>query len=238
MAMPKAVKLPIFDVGARAYDVITAQDHWREQIARVLLHVPASEGPDRDGLRVLDLGCGPGVSSFVLAERLGGGAQVTGVDISKTMIGRAQRHHGRTYAHLGGISFEVADATRMRFGDGSFDLAVGHSFLYLVGDRAGVLREVRRVLAPGGSLVLMEPNAGGSLLAAARRARRHAGELLRRPWSSGRFVTSMALWRVASRAAGRIGREQGRKLFHDAGFRDTEAHPTLGGLGLHLVGRV
>ncbi|RME70011.1 MAG: class I SAM-dependent methyltransferase [Planctomycetota bacterium] len=233
MLLALSVRLPIFDLGAAPYDWLTRQALWREQIARVLAHVRGSPR------RVLDLGCGPGVSAFVLAERLGPDAQVTGIDLSPKMIERAEAHLARRYPQLASrVRFEVADATRTRFEDAAFDLAVGHSFLYLVPDRPAVLREVRRLLAPGGTLVLMEPNARGSLLTAAQRARAHAGELLRRPSAALRFVASMVLWRTVSGAAGRIEPEQARRLLTEAGFDACEIHPTIAGLGLHLVGRV
>ncbi len=231
------VHVPIFEFGAAIYDVLTRQGLWREQIAAVLRYLPAAAWA-RERLRVLDLGCGPGISSFVLAERLGARAEVVGIDIARNMIARARRHHAERYRQLHGVRFEVADATRLRFADARFDLAVGHSFLYLVPDRAAVLAEVRRVLAPGGTLVLMEPHRHGSLLGAAWAARTRVDALWRRPWAATRFVTSMALWRLVSAAAGRLDEPRARVLFERAGFDRLEVHPTLGGLGLHLVGRV
>ena len=58
----------VFDVGigAWAYDVLTRQSMWIDQIGRLLDHAPGLRGPDR----VLDLGCGPGVSTFTLAEQV------------------------------------------------------------------------------------------------------------------------------------------------------------------------
>ena len=226
-------RLPIFDIGAFAYDWLTAQPIWRQQIAAVLDHVPADKRP----IRVLDLGCGPGVSSFVLAETLGADSEIIGIDNAKLMIQRANRWHAGTYAHLENVRFQAEDATNLPFDDTSFDLAVGHSFLYLVPDRVGVLREVRRVLKDDGALVLMEPNRDGSIFAAAgegwqnRASGGHSGN------AQLRFGTSMALWRVASGAAGRMHPDLVRDLFADGGFAEVECHPTLAGLGLHCVGR-
>ena len=225
--------LSIFNAGALVYDLLTAQRFWRDQIASVLGYV---EG--RRPLRVLDLGCGPGVSTFVLAERLGGDSDLVGVDLAHKMVARAQRHHRRYHAALTNVRFEQADATRLPHDEGSFDLAVGHSFLYLVPDRPAVLAEVRRVLAPGGTLVLMEPRAGGSLLEAASAVGPRWRGASTTPWQASRFVASLVLWRLVSSNAGRMSPGLVEQLFAAAGFREVESHPTLAGLGLHCVGRV
>ena len=221
-----------FNLGSWGYDLLTRQDVWREQIAGVLEHVVS---PDRIS-RVLDLGCGPGVSAFVLAERLPD-ATVSGIDIARKMISRAETHHREQFAHLDNVEFAVADATELPFESGTFDLAVGHSFLYLVPDRQAVLREVRRVMAPGGSLVLMEPNREGSLREAATRSfgRDLSGAAT---WDSLRFRTSMVLWRMVSGNVGRLEPETVRGWFREAGFDTASVLPTLGGLGMHCIGRV
>ena len=221
-----------FNLSARFYEALVLQDYWRVQIGRLLDHVSP-----REGLRVLDLGCGPGVSAFELAERLGPSATVVGIDLSDRMIERAKHHLASRHTHLAGVHFERADATALPFDDGSFDLVTGHSFLYLVPDRPGVLREARRVLAPGGTIVLMEPARHGSLPVAALRSLGHAIELVRRPVSAVRFTASMVGWRLASSVAGRLDEVEVLRLFCDAGFHDIACHPTLAGLGLHCVGR-
>jgi ubiquinone/menaquinone biosynthesis C-methylase UbiE len=100
--------LSLFNAGASIYDLLTAQRYWREQIASVLAHVDRPRP-----LRVLDLGCGPGVSTFVLAERLGEGSELLGVDLAHEMVARARRHHQRCHASLSTVRFEQADATAL-----------------------------------------------------------------------------------------------------------------------------
>ncbi len=226
------MRLSIFELGAFPYDFLTDQDLWRQQVLRVLDHVAGTP------MRILDLGCGPGVSAFALGEHLGDGTEITGIDLAHQMVALAERHHRRRYPHLDRVRFQQADATALPFDDDTFDLAVGHSFLYLVPDRPAVLREVRRVLAPGGTLVLMEPAATGSLRRAALRAAPKAPLLWRRPLDTPRFLTSMVLWRTVSAAAGRLDPHRIARLFDDAGFEDVHCRPTLAGLGLHCVGRV
>ena len=221
-----------FNVASWGYDILTDQAVWRAQIAEVLGHVP-SDGVVR---RVLDIGCGPGVSAFVLGKELGR-SEIVGVDLSEKMVARARQHHARRFAHLRNVSFEVGDATRLRFEDGSFDLVVGHSFLYLVPDRSAVLREIRRLLAPGGCVVLLEPNRRGSLRAAASsrfdRDLAAAGGM-----DAALFGTSMVLWRLVSGNVGRLDPDEVVRWMLDAGFDEATSDATLGGLGMHCVGRV
>ncbi|MEM7157959.1 MAG: class I SAM-dependent methyltransferase [Myxococcota bacterium] len=233
MALHPLLNHVAFRAGAAAYDAMTGQDLWREQIAQVLVHAR----PARPR-RVLDLGCGPGVSAFVLARRLGPDTEVVGIDLSPTMIERARAHHRREHADLRNLSFQVGDATSLPFDDDAFELAVGHSFLYLVPDRPGVLAEARRVLAPASSIVLLEPNREGSLVRAGMstidqrpQSRHSTTDLLR-------FASSMVGWRLFSKAAGRLSPQIVAPLMLEAGFVDPEFHPTLRGLGLHCVGRV
>lgn len=219
----------VFKFAASGYDMMTAQDLWRRQIARLLEHVPS---PPRS---ILDLGCGPGVSSFELAER--SGAQVLGLDFSERMIQLAQARHAAEFGHLERLSFVQGDAAALALPDQSVDLVTGHSFLYLVHDRAAVLSEVRRVLRPGGSLVLMEPHAAGTLRSAAWQSRGQLGQLWQTPWDTSRFCTSMALWRIFGSANGMLSDQSVGQLFAQAGFTQVHTQPTLQGLGLHCIGR-
>jgi SAM-dependent methyltransferase len=106
------------------------------------------------GLRVLDVGCGVGRWSRGLAAR---GAQVTGVDLSATMIGEARRR-----AHRSGLSarcrFLVQDIAELDAGD-PYALIVGVTVLQHILEPQRLRRALERMtahLAPGGSMVLLE----------------------------------------------------------------------------------
>jgi ubiquinone/menaquinone biosynthesis C-methylase UbiE len=210
---PVASKL-LFGLGAGIYDWITAQPTWREHSASLAEQFP-SPAAGR-ATRILDLGAGPGVSGLAMLERRPD-ARVTGVDISAQMLRRALRQ-----ARRAGAPFDLAraDATRLPFADGAFDAAAGHSFLYLVADRGAVLEEVRRVLAPEGALVLLEPNRRG-----------HTATI---PFMRGelRFKASMTAWRVVSAGFGQFDRGQLAGLMESHGFVDVRVEETLGDLGL------
>jgi len=83
------------------------------------------ESAGRNG-RVLDLGCGSGVTSRFLASF---GVQVTGIDISETQIAIA-RDLAHTHPHSARMAFQVADVRELRSGGGRFHGIVGHAFLH------------------------------------------------------------------------------------------------------------
>ena len=132
---------------------------------RELAMIQALVQADRGGL-YLDLGCSAGLYSRDLATGLGDRGDAVGIDISPSMLTEAAR---RTHSLRPGAipSLIRADAGTLPFADGSFAGAVCGGSLNEFGDPARVLRETRRVLAPGGRLAIM-----GLLRAATPRGRR------------------------------------------------------------------
>ncbi|MBB5958529.1 ubiquinone/menaquinone biosynthesis C-methylase UbiE [Saccharothrix tamanrassetensis] len=113
------------------------------------------------GARVLDLGCGIGRPAVRLAERTG--AEVVGVSVSRKDVARA----GETAAAAGLadiVSFQVADAMALPFEDESFDAVFALGSMGHMPDRAVVLKEVARVLRPGGRVVLTDEVLRGAAL--------------------------------------------------------------------------
>ena len=99
------------------------------------------------GHTVLDVACGTGVVAAAAAERVGPSGAVTGVDINPGMIAVAARTQGVRWAQ--------ADSARLPFPDGGFDRVLCQAGLQFVPDRLGALREMRRVLRPGGRVALL-----------------------------------------------------------------------------------
>ena len=96
------------------------------------------------GERVLDVGCGPGTMLVRLAQA---GASVTGFDLVADHVEQARRN----LAALGPAGrAEVADAEALPYDDASFDRVVLNNALQFTGDLDAALREIRRVLRPGG----------------------------------------------------------------------------------------
>ncbi|MFE6851802.1 GNAT family N-acetyltransferase [Streptomyces sp. NPDC057674] len=112
----------------------------------------ALTGPLPERPRVLDLGCGPGRSALLLAAEAG--AEVTAVDLHEPFLAELRRSAADRGLD-GSIHTHRADMGALPFPDGSFDLVWAESSAYAIGfDRA--LAEWRRLLAPGGTLVLTE----------------------------------------------------------------------------------
>ncbi|MFF9244003.1 class I SAM-dependent methyltransferase [Streptomyces sp. NPDC014776] len=100
---------------------------------------------DVTGRRILDAGCGSGPLSAALRER---GADVTGVDASAAMLALARRRLGED-ADL----YLVDLREQLPFDDGTFDDVVASLVLHYLQDWGPTLREIRRVLRPGGRLI-------------------------------------------------------------------------------------
>ncbi len=122
---------------------------WRARTARELR--PILEQAEA---RVLDLCCGTGDLAFSLARK--GKAKIIGADFSHTMLVRANAKAVAESQGAVAIPFFEADALRLPFADGSFELVTtAFGFRNLANYEAG-LREILRVLKPGGSVAILE----------------------------------------------------------------------------------
>ncbi|MGY1639556.1 class I SAM-dependent methyltransferase [Geodermatophilus sp. SYSU D00703] len=115
---------------------------------RTLLHLAGPLPPDP---RALDIGCGPGRASLVLAAA---GARVTAVDLHEPFLRRA-RQAAAGAGQAGWIGVVRASMTALPHADGAFDLLWCEGAAYLMGVDAA-LRDWRRLLRPGGVLVLTD----------------------------------------------------------------------------------
>lgn len=107
------------------------------------------------GRRLLDIGCGAGKFTRLMAQR---GAAVSGIDANAEVIAEAER----AAADAGlAIDFHHGRGEALPFADKSFDIVVFSNSLHHMGDMDGALDEARRILTPEGSLYVMEPVAWG-----------------------------------------------------------------------------
>ncbi|HEX8747308.1 MAG TPA: class I SAM-dependent methyltransferase [Pyrinomonadaceae bacterium] len=113
-------------------------------------HIPeAADFQGARGLKVLEIGCGLGTDG---AQFAGAGADYTGVDLTEAAVRLAQRRF--ELFDLKG-TFETADAEKLQFADASFDLVYSHGVLHHTPDTERAVREIHRVLKPGGRAVVM-----------------------------------------------------------------------------------
>ncbi len=116
----------------------------------------------RTGMRVLDVGCGPGSITLGLAEAVAPG-EVIGIDAQPTLVEQA-----RTLATQRGVTnvrFEAGNVYELPFADGSFDAAFANSLLQHLREPGRALIELRRVLRPGGIAAVRDRDLGGRLIA-------------------------------------------------------------------------
>jgi SAM-dependent methyltransferase len=114
----------------------------------------------RVGMRVLDLGCGPGSITLGFAQVVAPGEAV-GVDLQPSQIAQAQ-----TLSVARGVTnarFEVADVYSLPFPDGFFDAVFAHAVLMHLREPVRALEEVRRVLRPGGIAGVRDSDWGGRI---------------------------------------------------------------------------
>jgi SAM-dependent methyltransferase len=104
---------------------------------------------DCAGKRLLEVGCGMGTDLLQFAR---GGAKVTGVDLTPRSIELSRRHLS-LYDQTG--EFAIADCESLPFADESFDVAYSNGVLHHTPDTVGAVRELHRVLRPGGHARVM-----------------------------------------------------------------------------------
>jgi arsenite methyltransferase len=111
---------------------------------------PFSLGRIEPGEHVLDLGSGAGTDSLVAAQMVGPAGNVTGIDMTPEMLHKARA----TAAAMGAenVTFIEADAERLPFDDGSFDVVISNGVIDLIPDKDAVFSEIFRVLVPGGRI--------------------------------------------------------------------------------------
>jgi ubiquinone/menaquinone biosynthesis C-methylase UbiE len=119
---------------------------------KVWLDLVYRYAPKKDRLKVLDIGTGPGFFTIALTQD---GHDAIGVDLSIGMVKSAKAN-----AKLFGLDcdFRVMNANTLMFDDNTFDLIINRNVSWTIPDMEACYREWKRVLAPGGRLIVMDSN--------------------------------------------------------------------------------
>jgi SAM-dependent methyltransferase len=107
------------------------------------------------GTHLLDVGCGIGDDARALAERVGRGGRVVGLDSSAVLIEEA---HRRGESQHFSLEFRVGDVSHLEFPDENFDGCRADRVFMHLENREQALREMVRVTRPGGRIVVREPD--------------------------------------------------------------------------------
>lgn len=105
----------------------------------------------KPGERVIDIGCGPGFLCENMAAAAGPAGRVVGIDISEDLINFATRHKTND-----AIDYRVGNATDLPVDSAQFDVAVSAQVIEYVADADAALREMARVLRPGGRAFIVD----------------------------------------------------------------------------------
>lgn len=105
-----------------------------------------------DGQKILDLGCGTGFFTRIIAEQVE--ADITGIDINETLLNGAIEIASEQRLN---IKYELGDITDIKFEDNTFDIVMCDIMLECFKDITVPLREMKRVCKPGGVVIAIEP---------------------------------------------------------------------------------
>lgn len=146
--MKSASVVKVYSAFAPVYDATFGM-----VVGRYHRHIGAAAGGVR---RVLEIGVGTGLT----LRHYPASAEVTAVDICPAMLERAERQLQRGVQAR--VTLQLADAERLPFADGSFEMVVLPFVVSVTPEPARLVEEARRLLAPGGQMVVLNHFAGVS----------------------------------------------------------------------------
>jgi SAM-dependent methyltransferase len=115
---------------------------------------PFSLRPIHPEEAVLDIGCGTGLDAFVAAKLAGPRGRVVGIDITPGMVAKAREHLRQL--PMPQLAFQVGEAEALPFPDRDFDAVISNGVLNLTLDKEKAVKEIYRVLKPGGRAMLAD----------------------------------------------------------------------------------
>ena len=126
------------------------RENWSEYLSlQIDEHFP---GRDREDIKILDIGCGPGFISIILTEM---GYSVTSADMSEEMLKHARFNAGSLAEKM---TFEIQNAQELTFEDGSFDVVFSRNLTWNLPDPEAAYRQWLRVLKDDGLMLIFDAN--------------------------------------------------------------------------------
>ena len=182
------------------------------------------------GQRVLDVACGTGIVARTAADRLQGTGTVVGVDLNEAMLAVARRVRPE-------LEWRQGDVAKLPFEDASFDVVLCQMALMFFPERALALREMARVVAPGGTVAIAVPSSlpsqpayGPFVEIAARHAGPEALSLLGAYWVCGDVDDLKSLFSAAGLAVAEVRTRVGTARFEsidDLVMTEVESTPLV-----------
>ena len=193
--------------GQRWADRQAAQDILLRPVADILI----DRAKPKTGERVIDVGCGSGVTSIAFAQKVGPSGHVFGIDVSGPMLDRARASAPKELP----IDFALADATVYPFDPASFDLLTSRFGVMFFADPALSFSNMRRALRPSGRLAFAcwrEPRENPFFMAPLQAAYKHVPKLPQQgPEDPGPFAFA--------------SEQRVRRILGEAGFVGVEMEP-------------
>ena len=138
-----------WDISARGYSDLIQDDFYDER-KYSWLDTILENSPQKDDMKILDTGCGPGFFSIILSEA---GFDVTGIDLSSQMIIEAEKN---AEAMETDAIFKVMDIQHPDFEDDTFDLIVSRNVVWSLSEPESAYKNWFRILKPGGRLLVFD----------------------------------------------------------------------------------
>ena len=145
-----------FHTGRRLAAILAYDDQWLDGVPEATIASfagtgnPFSLGRLAPGEHVVDVGCGAGIDSIIAAKMVGATGSVIGVDMTPAMLDKARK--SAKEADVQNIEFQQGLAESLPVADNWADVVISNGVLNLFPDKLAGLREMARVLKPGGRL--------------------------------------------------------------------------------------
>ncbi|MEE8395254.1 MAG: methyltransferase domain-containing protein [bacterium] len=145
-----------FHTGRKLAGIVEYRDEWLENVPENVLASfagtgnPFSMGEMQPGERVVDLGCGAGIDSFIAAAQVGGGGAVVGIDMTEAMLAKATEASAQ--AGVEQLEFRHGYLESLPVADGWADAVISNGVINLCPDKMAAFSEIFRVLRPGGRI--------------------------------------------------------------------------------------